>query len=151
MTGQLTTDEKERILSIFVRAKKELSELLQTVQADAHDITEATTLRPGRKIMNKKPIAAGKQSGTVLCFLRSRILRHEIHDEMSVALLPFMDGPDRTIRKGEEISPDELATLRRDYVLCRNPLGTYVDTNGGRYFAIPVSTVTRPRCQAEGA
>ncbi len=94
--------------------------------------------------MNKKPALAGKQSGVILCFLRSRILRHEILDGMSVALVPFRAEPDRTFRRGEEITADELTTLRRDYVVCRNGVGTYVDANSGQYFALPIALLTRP-------
>ncbi|MEQ1693143.1 MAG: hypothetical protein ABMA00_17770 [Gemmatimonas sp.] len=93
-----------------------------------------------------RPVSPGKQKGGVLCVHRSRVLRHEVVDGEVLALVPMSSfEPDRYFRKGATITADELAALRREFLVVRNGWAEYVDSNGGSYNAFPIATAAPPK------
>ncbi len=94
--------------------------------------------------MSAAPVKAGKQTGHVLCFLRSRMLCVEIVDGASVALFPYDRPPDHIVSRGSRIDACDIAQLRERYVICRNgAFGRHIDAHGGSYLAVPLASLRK--------
>lgn len=94
------------------------------------------------KLRNVPRESGATLRGHLLGFLYSRVVRFEIVDGMSVALLPMQINPDLCISRGTKIPAEKMAALHDRFLLVQNGgLTTYVDAAGGSYMAVGVAKV----------